>query len=275
MNNPLNVDLGQDSEVIAYVRFAHGRDGVRWKAKQAGEEKEVWGEIKEPPTLSSEQLVEADRICKAIKEATQHLNHENIHAYLKANMWLVLGDYCGGTKFATGFLNRMGISAAHETVFTIEGNIAGIAMIGCQNRVEVSGAAALWMPMFPGLNTIWLVRHPVDLINSQYHYKGRTDGTTTDLQRDLLCRWNQIMDTNPRQIWRVESNADQRHVLEELGIPWTSIKPSDLSRARGAPRNSKQRSSKETPMTWEKLCPALRELAEGLHYTPKGLREVV
>lgn len=273
VENPLVLNLGDDPEVVAYLRYMHSRDGVRWAEKQNGNYNPKWGEIPDPPLLSTEQLEEAQKIIDEIDARKKYLIHENIQRYLKDCMWTVCGDYCGGTQFAAGFFKRLGFCSGHESLFSIEGNIAGIYILGAQPEVEVSGAAPLWMPMFPESRTIWLVRHPVDLVNSQYNYKGRRCGTTTDIERDILCRWQQSFFSGPAAVWRLESKADQLHVLTAMGYPPKCWKPGDLERARKAPRNSKKKEGQQKPMTWEKLCEPLRKWAEQIGYTEGGLKE--
>lgn len=268
----LEIHISDDPEVVEYIRFTYSRIGIlHAKALDGDGPKEDI--LKNPPGLSDEQLLEVDSIVERLEAVKKHLNWETINDWICKKMWIIAGEYCGGTKFATGFLQKLGITAGHETLFSIEGHIGGLGMVACRNSVEVSGGAPIWLPCFPDVRVMWLVRHPVDTLNSQYHFKNRTDDKTMDLQRDMLARWTMIIAARPAMCWRVESLPDQLKALDCMGLSPERLKPGALEGARKAPRNSKKRKNDHVPITWDRLIPPLREIATDLGYNEKGLKE--
>ena len=275
MKNPLDIPLTDDPEIAEYLRFTHSREGIRHvEAKEGVDEQQYLLPDDKVPKLSDAQLEALDvSLGKLTDLRKNHLTHENINQWIVEKMWIIAGEYCGGTQFVTGFLKRLGISAEHETLFKMDGHLAGLSMVACRNSIDVSGAAPLWLPCFPDARVIWLVRHPVDTLNSQYHYKKRTDGRTIDLQRDMMCRYTMMWAHNPHFVWRVESNSDQLMALETMGLPYKNLKPGALEHARGAKRNSKKRKSSEVPVTWDKLIAPLKRWADDLGYCESGLKK--
>lgn len=269
MSNPLDVVLSDDPEVMEFLRFSHSREGL-WHVK--GKEDPAYAQYVLPdhkvPALSDEQLKELDRATEKLDAL--EFSWENINRWICEKMWIVSGCYCGGTKFAAGFLQRLGVRAEHETLFNADGRCAGKSMVAARNTVDVSGGASVWLPTFPNARMIWLVRNPVDTINSQYYYRNQSDGKTINFQRDMLARYSMNFMHGPALVWRVESLSDQMQVLQILGI---RPKPGDLERARKADRNSKKRESKVNPATWDDLIPPLRQWAEDLGYDENGLRK--
>lgn len=275
--NPLDIKLTDDPEIAEYIRFTHSREGIRHaKAKEGDGKPEDLLPDDQVPALSDEQLKELDVVLEKLEELREnHMNHENLNQWICEKMWLIAGEYCGGTKFVTSFLKRLGATAEHETLFNMDGRLAGLSMVACRNSIDVSGATPLWLPCFPKAKVIWLVRHPVDTLNSQYHYKGRTDSRTIDLQRDMMCRYTMMWSHNPHFIWRVESDPDQLMALETMGLCSLKrkLKPGALESARKAKRNSKKRTNKELPVTWDKLIEPLRVWADDLGYCEEGLKK--
>lgn len=275
MKNPLDIKLTDDPEIAEYLRFTHSRVGLRHAQAKDGEGRpqDLLPDEK-VPALSDSQLKELDVVLELLEKLRKdHLNHKNINQWICEKMWLIAGEYCGGTKFIAEFLKSLGISAEHETLFAMDGRLAGLTMVACRNSIDVSGATAVWLPCFPGARVIWLVRHPVDTLNSQYHFKKRTDGCTIDLQRDMMCRYTMMWNHQPPFIWRLESNSDQLMALETMGLPSKDLKPGALETARGAKRNSKKRTSKEVPVTWDNLIEPLKVWADDLGYCEEGLKK--
>lgn len=267
MMNPLDVTLSDDPEVLEFMRFCHSRKGML----------HIDGTHPLPPeqvpALSDDQLEEFDRANAKLDALEPLFTWENIHDWIADRMWIVSGCYCGGTKFACGFLQKLGIAAEHETLFNIDGRCAGRSMVAARNSVDVSGGASLWLPCFPRAKVIWLVRNPVDTLNSQYHYRKYKDGKTIDLQRDMLARYTMNFAHGPIALWRVESLSDQLSVLRAMGLDPAHLKPGALESARRADRNSKSRSRPENPATWDELIPPLKQWAIDLGYDETGLRK--
>lgn len=270
MTNPLDVPLSDDPEVLEFLRFCHSRPGMlHVEAKEGrGDPRNILPDHK-VPVLTPAQLEEFDRANARLNDLEPLFSWDTINQWLCEKMWIISGCYCGGTKYACNFLKKLGVLAEHETVFNVDGRLAGRSMVAARNSVDVSGGAALWLPCFPESRVIWLVRHPVDTINSQYRFRKLTDGKTIELQRDMLARYTLNFMHGPQMIWRIESLSDQLQVLRVIGLDPENLKPGSLESARKADRNSKPRGA--NPCTWDTLIPPLRQFAVDLGYNEKGL----
>lgn len=257
LKNPLELDFGDDPVVVDFIR-----------RKYSGAHRHQL-----LPPLTTAQLAKVDEcVCMIDDACDNHMTFDTITQYMNDNVVIVAGAFCGGTKYAQGFLSRMGYRAGHEEIFSSASKLYGKSLVGCQPEIEVSGSAPAWLACFPNTRRIALVRHPVDCINSRYYFLEKKDGEHLYLQRDLLNHYELMFgSTPPAFVWRIESLSDQLNVLEFFGHDMYNIPPEKLVSARKANRNSKKKEGQVPIVTWDTLIPPLRQWAEDFRYTEKGL----